>query len=65
MSDEQASEVIKLRHRLRAAALRGEHDDVIETLERFRLLSETLGDPTLCMEATRWRVRFEQVRATA
>lgn len=62
MSDEQANEVIRLRHRLRAMALRGEHDlGVREVLNRFCALTETLGDPTLCMEAARWRIRFEQV----
>ncbi len=62
MSDEQANEVIRLRHRLRAMALTGKPDlSLRETLSRFCALSETLGDPTLCMEAARWRVRFENV----
>ena len=62
MSDEQANEVIRLRHRLRAMALQGQQDlTVREILNRFCTLSETLGDAGLCMEAARWRTRFEQV----
>jgi len=62
MSDEQANELIRLRHRLRAMALMGKHDIIVsQTLEQFRDLSETVGDAGLCMEATRWRVQFEQL----
>jgi len=66
MSDETAIEVIRLRHRLRAmAALTAlhTHHEASQTLERFRSLSESLGDPDLLFEHARWRVHFEQIRA--
>lgn len=65
MSDEQALEVIRLRHRLRALALVVGHADswaeAAGTLDRFRALSERLGDPDLLSEHVRWRVRFKNL----
>lgn len=64
MSDEQAIEVIQLRHRLRAmAALTSVDTEAVQTLDRFRDLSELLDDVDLRFEHARWRVRFEQMGA--
>jgi hypothetical protein len=64
MSDELATEVIRLRHRLRAmAAVPGfdARSEAAQTLERFRALSESLGQDDLLFELARWRVQFEQL----
>lgn len=62
MSDEQAAEVIHLRHRLRTMlALASPRGDAREALERFRNLSEQLDDLDLRFEHDRWRTRFELV----
>lgn len=62
MSDEHVIEVIHLRHRLRAlAALASIDGEVLQTLDRFRDLSEVLDDIDLRFEHARWRVRFEQI----
>lgn len=64
MSDELATEVIRLRHKLRAMAalpcFEGHHDPHT-TLNRFRDISESLGDTDLLFEHARWRVQFEQL----
>lgn len=60
MSDEQAAEVIHLRHRLRAMlALAGPEGDPHQALERLRNLSEQLDDLDLYFEHARWQTRFD------
>jgi len=64
MSDDQATEVIRLRHRLRAMAALPGFDaphEATQALERFRVLSEGLAEPELMFELARWRVHFEQL----
>jgi hypothetical protein len=64
MSDEQAIAVIRLRHRLRTLAVLRQHGTAAsEALEQFRDLSQSLGDPGLCIEHGRWATHFEQVVA--
>ena len=61
MSEEQANQVIKLRHRLRALAMQGHCAEGIATLEELRALSHSLGDPDLVFEAARWSAHFEHL----
>jgi hypothetical protein len=64
MSDELAIEVIRLRHGLRAMAALPcfeQREAADTTLERFRDISQSLGDPELLFEHARWRVQFEQM----
>jgi hypothetical protein len=64
MSDELAIEVIRLRHRLRSmVAFPGfeAHYDVHKALERFRAISESLGDADLLLEHARWRVHLSHL----
>lgn len=62
MSDEQAAEVIRLRHRLRAMlSLASPQGDALQALCRLRDLSEQLDDLDLRFEHERWRTRFELV----
>lgn len=64
MHDELSELVIRLRHRLRQAAVAGLHDvEVLRALDHFGDLSRRLGDPSLCVEHARWRAQFEQVAA--
>jgi hypothetical protein len=64
MRDELSELVIRLRHRLRQAAVAGRHDVEVKTaLDHFEDLCLRLGDPSLCVEHARWRAQFEQVIA--
>ena len=66
MSDEQANEVIRLRHQLRAIAAlrrRGGRDDADRILERFREVCERMGEEELLFEHARWRVQLDQLGA--
>jgi hypothetical protein len=59
MSDEQAAEVIHLRHRLRTMlALASPEGDAYQALERLKNLSEQLDDLDLRFEHARWQTRF-------
>ncbi len=65
MRDESLCElVIRLRHRLRQAAVMGRHDvEVQRALDHFGDLCVRLGDPTLAIEHARWCTQLEQVAA--
>jgi hypothetical protein len=68
MSDEQANEVIRVRHRLRALAIGGGQDvasDAQVALEQLRSLSERLADPDLVFEHARWRGQFDHLALKA
>jgi hypothetical protein len=60
MSDDQAAEVIHLRHQLRAMLATARQEcDPRQALERLRHLSEQLDDLDLYFEHARWQTRFD------
>ena len=61
MSEEQANQIIKLRHRLRALAINGHCAEGIATLEELRALSRSVDDPDLVFETARWSAQFEHL----
>ncbi len=61
MSEEQAIQAIRLRHRLRAMiADRPSDASVGQTLDALSALGERLEDPVLQAEHRRWRVLLGQ-----
>ena len=61
MSEEQAAEAIRLRHRLRSFIAGSSNRGAIgQTLEALSALSERLQDPGLRAEHLRWQILFAQ-----